>query len=109
MIHTLSLESTETPMVWPITQWLGKGFGQKGSTSNLGAIAPPACTTARLLTRTDPAAKSAAKATIVPPTHHFRFIVILLARDTSLALLRVTVPNFITVLVSIQYWHSNVN
>ena len=36
MIQTLSLPSTATPMVAPITQWFGSGFGHIGSTSNRG-------------------------------------------------------------------------
>src|SRR5688572_17704988 len=37
MIQTWSRESTETPIVEPSNQWLGRGFGQNGSTSNRGA------------------------------------------------------------------------
>ena len=31
------LASTDTPMVWPIIQWLGSGLGHSGSTSKRGA------------------------------------------------------------------------
>ena len=31
-------------MVEPVTQWFGSGFGQKGSTSNIGACAACAAT-----------------------------------------------------------------
>ena len=38
MIQTLSCASTDTPMVWPRIQWLGRGLGHIGSTSNRGAM-----------------------------------------------------------------------
>src|SRR5512134_3078854 len=37
MIQTWSCSSTQTPIVEPRSQWFGSGFGQRGSTSNLGA------------------------------------------------------------------------
>src|SRR5205809_261187 len=40
MIQTWSCSSTQTPIVMPSSQWLGRGFGHSGSTSNTGA-----CTT----------------------------------------------------------------
>lgn len=34
IVETLSWSSnTESPIVEPVTQWFGRGFGQKGSTS----------------------------------------------------------------------------
>src|ERR1700675_356786 len=38
MIQTRSRESTETPTTDPRIQWLGSGFGHKGSTSKRGAM-----------------------------------------------------------------------
>ena len=37
MIQTWSCSSTQTPIVEPSSQWFGSGFGQNGSTSNIGA------------------------------------------------------------------------
>src|SRR6185369_5122415 len=37
IVQTLSCASTETPIVEPVTQWFGSGFGQYGSTSKDGA------------------------------------------------------------------------
>src|SRR5687767_3164873 len=42
MIQMWSCASTDTPIVDPRTQWLGSGFGHRGSTSKRGA-----CTVAR--------------------------------------------------------------
>jgi hypothetical protein len=33
----LSCASTDRPIVDPVTQWLGSGLGQNGSTSKMGA------------------------------------------------------------------------
>src|SRR5208282_6785733 len=43
-MKTLSWASTHTPLTWPITQFLGNGFGQLGSTMNFG---PGSCACAR--------------------------------------------------------------
>src|SRR3954468_20921108 len=40
VIHTWSRWSTATPATAPTIQWLGKGFGQAGSTSKVGGAAP---------------------------------------------------------------------
>ena len=40
MVQTLSWASIDNPIVLPVTQWLGSGLGQNGSTSNIGAMAP---------------------------------------------------------------------
>src|SRR5258708_28118889 len=42
-----SWASTDTPTVMPRIQWLGSGFGQRGSTSNCGASTTAAATAAR--------------------------------------------------------------
>ena len=34
----LSWASMPRPMVLPVTHWFGSGFGQNGSTSNMGAV-----------------------------------------------------------------------
>ena len=39
MMKTWSRESTPTPTTDPSTQWFGSGWGQKGSTSKIGASA----------------------------------------------------------------------
>ena len=44
MIQMWSWASTETPMVWPMIQWFGRGFGHRGLTSKRGAITVAACT-----------------------------------------------------------------
>ena len=41
-------------MVIPISQWLGSGLGQSGSTSNIGAITPAAWTAAFRCSTMDP-------------------------------------------------------
>src|SRR6185437_11831388 len=53
MIQIWSLESTDTPITEPITQWFGSGFGHIGSTSNRGAWTPAA--SARLRNKEDAA------------------------------------------------------
>ena len=37
-IHTVSVESTSTPMIGPISPWLPTFFGKNGSTSNMGTM-----------------------------------------------------------------------
>src|SRR5579863_8140586 len=68
MIQILSFESTDTPMVFPITQWFGSGFGHIGFTSNLGACPPEAAATARLWSTTEPTPSAATTATRPAPT-----------------------------------------
>src|SRR5262245_13759907 len=46
MIHTWSCSSTHAPMVQPKSQLLGSGFGQSGSTSNIGALTLEPCASA---------------------------------------------------------------
>src|ERR1700674_713584 len=73
MVHTWSWSSVETPMVEPVTQWFGSGFGQNGSTSNMGAITPAAWTTERLCTA-EIVPRTATSTKITAPAYVFRFI-----------------------------------
>src|SRR5579859_2732346 len=68
MIQMWSLESTDTPMVFPITQWFGSGFGHIGFTSNLGACPPEAAATARFWSTAEPTPSAATTATKPAPT-----------------------------------------
>src|SRR5262245_6225074 len=65
IVHTLSWESTERPMVEPVTQWFGSGLGQKASTSNMGTFFAPFCawTVRRYAPRHE---STTSNATIVP-------------------------------------------
>src|SRR5580765_4940845 len=74
MIQMLSDASAARPIVCPSTQPFGSGFGQKGSTSNFGACAPAASTTARLPSTIDPVPRTAATATTATPTYKLRLI-----------------------------------
>src|SRR6185436_11856152 len=59
MDQTLSCSSTEMPIVEPVTQWLGSGLGQNGSTSKYGACLAPCASTAGVLkTMTSPTTKT---------------------------------------------------
>src|SRR5882762_9410826 len=60
-------------MTLPKIQWLGRGLGHIGSTSNLGACAPAACTTALWLSSADAAPKPAISTRNVAPTQTLRF------------------------------------
>src|SRR5690242_13705058 len=68
MIQIWSFESTDTPIVFPITQWFGSGFGHSGFTSNLGACPPAAAATARLWSTAEPTPSAATTATRPAPT-----------------------------------------
>src|SRR6266853_6859604 len=74
MIQIWSCASTETPMVFPMIQWFGKGFGHMGSTSNRGAWTPAASTTARFSSTTDPIPSATTTARKDAPTYTFRFM-----------------------------------
>src|SRR5437016_13596897 len=69
-----SCASTETPMVFPMIQWFGKGFGHMGSTSNRGAWTPAASTTARFSSTADPIPSATTTARKDAPTYTFRFM-----------------------------------
>src|SRR5215467_10048995 len=75
MIQMWSLPSTVTPIVEPITQWFGSGFGHIGSTSNRGACVPAASTIARFCKIHEPAARTNKTVTKVAPIMCVRFIV----------------------------------
>src|SRR6266403_4141380 len=77
MIQTLSCASTDTPIVMPITQWFGNGFGHIGSTSNMGAWTPAACTAAFLSRTIDPTPSPATSTRIAAPIQTLRFILVL--------------------------------
>src|SRR5262245_38278721 len=74
MIQTLSFASTATPIVAPITQWFGSGFGHIGSTSNRGACAAAASTTVFLSSTEAPTASATRTATKIAPRQYVRFI-----------------------------------
>src|SRR5260370_15014588 len=66
-------------MVMPITQWFGSGFGQNGSTSNRGATAPFAWTTARLPTTLELIPSAASRTINTSAILRFLFMLFLLA------------------------------
>src|SRR5882672_4273599 len=72
MIQTLSCASTDTPIVMPITQWFGNGFGHIGSTSNVGAWTP-----AFFSSTIDPTPSPATSTRIAAPIQTLRFILVL--------------------------------
>jgi hypothetical protein len=75
MIHTLSCASTDTPIVIPVTQWFGIGFGHMGSTSNLGAVTPAACTVALFRSTAEPTPNTTTTASKTAPIKKFRFMI----------------------------------
>src|ERR1700676_3672008 len=72
MIHTWSLASTDTPMVFPNIQWLGSGLGHMGSTSKRGASTPEAY--ALRPSTLEPTPSTTMVATKALPINRFRFI-----------------------------------
>src|ERR1051326_4803929 len=82
MIHTLSLASTATPMVAPITQWFGSGLGHMGSTSNRGAITPAALTLDMRSSRAELIPSATTTAARAMPMRRSRLIFYLQVSDT---------------------------
>src|ERR1700724_339869 len=78
MIQMWSWASTETPIVWPRIQWFGNGFGQSGSTSNLGAMTVAASTAAFFSSTVVPAPRAVKSARKIAPTQRLRFMLFLL-------------------------------
>src|SRR6266853_4059093 len=74
MIQIWSCASTETPMVFPMIQWFGKGFGHMGSTSNRGAWTPAASTTARFSSTANPMPSATITVRKDSPRYKFRFM-----------------------------------
>src|SRR5437762_12837963 len=72
MIQIWSLSSTDTPMVWPSSQWFGNGFGHRGSTSNRGAWTHAASTAARFCNMLLAANSNASTTTNSKPMHKLR-------------------------------------
>src|SRR5262245_28245318 len=74
MTQMWSLSSTDTPMVWPNSQWFGSGFGHRGSTSNRGAWTPAASTATRFCNMLLAANSNASTTTNSRPMHKLRFM-----------------------------------
>ena len=77
MTQTWSRESTDNPMVEPMSQWFGNGFGQNGSTSNMGACRACACATPGFSSTASPIPSATKRARQIAPTTRccFRFMV----------------------------------
>src|ERR1700688_3155623 len=69
-----SWESTDMPMTWPRIHLFGKGLGQNGSTSNMGACTEAASTVALFLSVADPIASATISARKVAPINRLRFM-----------------------------------
>src|SRR5258707_8075508 len=76
MIQTLSLASTATPIVAPMTQWFGSGFGHIGSTSKRGACTPAASTFALSRSTYDATVSTPRTTREIAPAEYFRFMVL---------------------------------
>src|SRR5438552_2800717 len=74
MIQIWSFESAATPIVAPMTQWLGSGFGHMGSTSKRGACTPAASTTALFRSTEDPSASAPISVIKAVPIQYVRFM-----------------------------------
>src|SRR5438309_2081890 len=74
MIQMCSWPSTDTPIVCPMSQWFGNGFGHSGSTSNLGAITVAASTAALFSSTVLPTPKTTTSVRKIAPTQRLRFM-----------------------------------
>src|SRR5207253_1696807 len=84
IVHTLSCASTERPIVDPVTQWLGSGFGHKGSTSKIGARLPDPCASTAGIIRAATSPRTDNTATVTPTCFAiWKFIVFPRPRDVG--------------------------